>query len=102
MRLADLFTCTAILDGGPSVAKDGMKRGEWTGCNEPAAMLRLLRDRGRVSERKARFFTAACCRRHWDLFPDEGRRAVEAVERHADLLAHREELDAARMAFTGT
>jgi mannitol/fructose-specific phosphotransferase system IIA component (Ntr-type) len=78
----------------------GMTRREWAACTDPAAMLRLLRDRGLLSERKARLFGAACCRRLWGLLPSEGRRAVEVVERHADGLAGGEERDAARRAFT--
>lgn len=78
----------------------GMTRREWSECSDPAAMLRMLRDRRLLTERKARLFGAACCRRHWDLLPGEGRRAVVAVERHADGLEGREELDAARRSFT--
>ena len=63
-------------------------------------MLRRLRDLGLVTERKARLFGVACCRRLWGLLPEEGWRAVEAIERHADGLAVREELDATRGVFT--
>jgi carbon storage regulator CsrA len=82
--------------------EDGMTQREWEDCNDPAAMLRLLRDRGLVTDRKARLFAAACCRWHWAVLGDEARQAVEAAERHADGLASREELDAARCAFTAT
>jgi mannitol/fructose-specific phosphotransferase system IIA component (Ntr-type) len=81
-------------------AEGGMTRREWASCTDPTAMIRLLRDRGLLTERKARLFGAACCRRLWDLLPDGGHRAVEVVERQADGLAGREELDAARGAFT--
>lgn len=84
------------------LAEGGMTRREWMACKDPGVMLRLLRDRGLIDARKARLFGAACCRRHWDLLPGEGRTAVEAVERFADGLAGREELDAARTAFTAT
>src|SRR5262249_33140206 len=80
-------------------AEGGMTRREWTTCKDPAAMLRLLRDRGLIDARKARLFGAACCRRLWGLLPEEGRRAVEAVERQADGLAGVEEMDAARELF---
>jgi hypothetical protein len=73
--------------------EDGMSRREWLVCTDPAAMLRLLRDRGLVTERKALLFGAACCRRLWELLPEEGRRVVEAVERQADGPAGREEVD---------
>jgi mannitol/fructose-specific phosphotransferase system IIA component (Ntr-type) len=79
----------------------GMTRRQWLACTDPAAMLRLLRDRRLLTGRKARLFGAACCRRLWGLLSEEGRRAVEAVERYAAGLAQREELDAARRAFTG-
>jgi hypothetical protein len=81
-------------------AEDGMTRREWAACKGPAAMLRLLRDLGLVTQRKARLFGCACCRRLVDQMPEEGRRAIEVVERHVDGLASREEVDAARRAFT--
>src|SRR5262245_33453549 len=60
-----------------------MTEAEWLACNDPNPMAEGLR--GRVSERKARFFFCACCRRIWDLLPDERCRAgIEAVERYAD------------------
>jgi mannitol/fructose-specific phosphotransferase system IIA component (Ntr-type) len=81
-------------------AGGGMTRRDWLACTDPAAMLLLLRDRRLLTQRKARLFGAACCRRLWHLLSEEGRRAVEAIERHADGLAGWEELDAARRAFT--
>ena len=105
-RLADEAFCRRLRRAGSAreieeiVQEDGMTRREWSTCKGPAAMLRLLRERALVSERKARLFAAACCRRHGDILPEEGRRAVEAVERHADGLAGQEELDAARRDFT--
>src|ERR1700730_1880248 len=69
-------------------------------CRGPAEMLRRLRDQGLIGERKARLFGAACCRRLWDLLPDEGRRAVEAAERFADGRAGRKAWASTRRAFT--
>ena len=80
-------------------AEGGMTQREWMACTDTAAMLRLLRDRAVIDARKARLFGSACCRRHWDLLPDEGRTAVEVAERFADGLIDRDELDAARKAF---
>jgi hypothetical protein len=62
-------------------------------------MLTFLRAGGRLSERKARLFAAACCRRIWHLLTDErSRRAVETLERYREGLAGAEELAAAAQA----
>jgi hypothetical protein len=55
--------------GGPVEAKESqaMTERQWDTCTDPAAMLRLLRDRRLLTERKARLFGAACCRRLWAL-----------------------------------
>jgi hypothetical protein len=66
---------------------------EWDRCTEPAPMLEFLRDSGKLSERKARLFAAACCRGVWDQVGEPPTRgAVEVAERYADGLATAEEL----------
>jgi hypothetical protein len=47
-------------------------------------MVGFLRTWGKVSERKARLFTVACCRRIWDVLDGESRTAVEAAEGYSD------------------
>jgi hypothetical protein len=73
-----------------------MTEAEWSVCKQPLDMLDALRESVRLSERKARLFVAACCRRDWPLMPAEGsRRAVEAAERYADGVAGERDLRAA-------
>src|SRR4051812_10774426 len=71
-----------------------MTEGEWLSCSEPEKMLAFLG--GKASQRKLRLFAAACCRRIWHALPDEGcRLAVAVIERCANGLAGRQELEAA-------
>src|SRR5262245_25044363 len=79
---------------GQRGAGEDMNETAWLGCGDPDALLRCLR--GRVSERKVRLFACACLRRLWTVLPnDRCRRAVEVIERCADGLEDRRELDAA-------
>src|SRR5262249_37409904 len=61
------------------------------------AMLESLRDSGWLTERKARLFAVACCRRLRPLPIDEiSLRAVEVAEQYAEGAASWDELTAAR------
>lgn len=61
-----------------------MTEAEWLACTELHPMLEFLRDR--VSARKLRLFSCACCRRIWHLISSQdcARKAVEAAERYTD------------------
>jgi hypothetical protein len=94
--LASLLTAASGDEG------DAVDEREWLNATEPQAMLGFLRDSGRLSERKARLFSAAVCRRIWSLLTDErSRDAVGVVERAADGSATREDFEAARVAADG-
>ena len=72
-----------------------MTEAEWLRCTNPEPMLAFLA--GKVSDRKARLFGCACCRRIWSLIGDERLRvAVQVAERFANEQAKTRELLAAR------
>jgi hypothetical protein len=60
-----------------------MTESEWDNCNDPAAMLELIK--GRASERKLRLFARACVGLYASYLTDaRSKRAVEVAERVAD------------------
>src|SRR5262245_45258313 len=70
---------------------------DWHEQSDPDTMLQMLR--GRISERKARLFAVACCRRVLHLLREtNSRRAVEVAERYADGEVSRSQLVKARTA----
>jgi hypothetical protein len=72
---------------------------DWLNATDPQAMLGFLRDSGRLTERKARLFAAACCRGIWPLLADErSREAVRVVERWTDGRATKADLASANTA----
>jgi hypothetical protein len=71
-----------------------MIEAEWLTCTDPTPMLEFLR--GKISERKVRLFSCACCRRIWHLLSELSREVVMLAERYADGLVGDEERLAAR------
>jgi hypothetical protein len=73
-----------------------MTEEEWATCTDPVKMLEFIVKRGTATERKARLFVAACCRRIWHLATDDrARAAVEVGERFADGVASEQVCEAA-------
>ena len=69
-----------------------MTEDKWLTCADPKPMLEFLIEK--VSDRKLRLFSCACCRRNWRFIDEKGRGAVEAAEEFADGAIAREQLDA--------
>jgi hypothetical protein len=68
-----------------------MNPAEWSRARHPEPMLEYLAFRG--DERRLRLFAVACCRRIWELFPNEAcQRAVEVSEQYADRVVDGETL----------
>jgi hypothetical protein len=67
---------------------------EWMNATDPRPMLDFLRQDRRLTERKARLFAVACCRRIFHLLDDKSssRKAMEFAESLADGLATTKEL----------
>jgi hypothetical protein len=62
-----------------------MTEADWVNATDPEEMLTFLRESGRLSERKARLFAVACCRRGWHLLREqEFRDLIGMAERYAD------------------
>lgn len=72
-----------------------MTEQNWKNATEPQPMLELLRFSGKLTERKARLFAVACCRRVRHLLDRIGAEAVEVSERYSEGRATAAERDAA-------
>ena len=58
-----------------------MTEDDWWNATDPRLMLDFLQTTGQLSDRKARLFAVACCRRIWDRIPEScNRDALVAVE----------------------
>jgi hypothetical protein len=52
-----------------SERSDAVTEEQWLACDNPRAMLAFLW--GKAGDRRFRLFQVACCRRVWDLLPDD-------------------------------
>src|SRR5579859_3728575 len=76
-----------------------MKEQEWLTSSDIRSMLEFVAAERKADNRRLRLFSVACCRRHWECFPDErSRTAIEVSERYADKLVGKKPLTAARRA----
>jgi hypothetical protein len=76
-----------------------MTEAEWLACADPTEMMYVSGERGRLTERRDRYFSCACCRRIWHLLPDKASRtAIRVAEQYLDGLASVELLDTASRA----
>ena len=74
-----------------------MTEAEWLTSDCPYTLFQFIRRR--ADQRKLRLFACHCCRRIWELLPDErGRRAVEMSELYAERRATKGQLSAAQAA----
>ncbi len=73
-----------------------MNEAEWLAADDPDAMLRSLRDRGRANDRKLRLFICAGCRQPWAATEHADRAALDVAERFADGRADEQHLAEAR------
>jgi hypothetical protein len=72
---------------------------EWLDCTDPTEMMYVSGEQGRLTERRDRHFSCACCRRIWHLLPDEASRtAIRVAEQYLDGLVSVELLDTASRA----
>src|SRR5260221_287687 len=68
----------------PERQEASMIEEEWVEGATPQAMLGWLR-RKSISDRRLRLFACACCRRIWDLLPDEQfQRGIQVAEWFAE------------------
>lgn len=68
-----------------------MTESDWNRCTDPRAMLVFLHAAGRLSERKSRLFSVACCDRIRRYLEEPSRRAVRVIERFAEGRANEQE-----------
>jgi hypothetical protein len=73
---------------------------DWFLCADPHAMLVFLHATERLSERKGRLFSVACCDRIWQHLEEPSRRAVRVIERFAEGRANEQERATAQVQAT--